>query len=50
MKRPKTLEERAKMSAAAKARGLPELTCPHCGKIGKGSGMRRFHFGFCKLK
>ena len=23
-------------------------TCPHCGKVGKGSGMTRFHFDNCK--
>lgn len=50
MKGPKTEESRRKMSESAKKRGLPMLTCPHCGKIGKGSGMRRFHFSFCKLK
>ena len=50
MKRPKPLEARANMSAAAKSKKLKELTCPHCGKTGKGSGMYRFHFDFCKLK
>jgi hypothetical protein len=25
-------------------------TCPHCGKIGKGGGMHRYHFDRCKLK
>jgi len=50
MKGPKTEEAKIKMSIAAKARVLPELTCPHCGKVGKGSGMHRFHFNFCKSK
>lgn len=50
MKKPKTAEQRANMAAAAKTKKLRELTCPHCGKVGKGSGMYRFHFDFCKLK
>lgn len=25
------------------------VTCPHCGKRGKWSGMRRWHFNYCKL-
>lgn len=27
-----------------------EYTCPHCNKIGKGPGMKRYHFDNCKLK
>jgi hypothetical protein len=27
----------------------PPLTCPHCGKIGKGNVMHRYHFTNCKL-
>lgn len=27
-----------------------ELTCPHCGKEGRGPSMKRFHFDRCKLK
>lgn len=27
-----------------------EYTCPHCGKIGKGNGMKRWHFDKCKEK
>ena len=26
-----------------------EYTCPHCNKIGKGPGMKRYHFGNCKI-
>lgn len=26
-----------------------EYTCPHCGKIGKGPGMNRYHFDNCKV-
>lgn len=25
------------------------LTCPHCCKVGKAAGMRRWHFNHCKL-
>jgi len=28
--------------------GRQTKTCPHCGKVGKGSGMTRFHFDNCK--
>ena len=28
----------------------PAVTCPHCGKVGKGSNMTRFHFDNCKFK
>lgn len=27
-----------------------QYTCPHCGKIGKGPNMKRYHFDKCKLK
>lgn len=27
-----------------------QVTCPHCGKTGKRSGMQRWHFNYCKLK
>lgn len=26
------------------------VTCPHCGKVGKRSGMQRWHFNYCKFK
>jgi hypothetical protein len=26
----------------------PNITCPHCGKIGKGNVMHRYHFTNCK--
>jgi hypothetical protein len=28
---------------------LKEKTCPHCGKVGKGPNMTRYHFNNCKL-
>jgi hypothetical protein len=27
-----------------------EVTCPHCGKVGKGSGMTRYHFDNCRVE
>lgn len=27
-----------------------EVTCPHCGKIGKAGGMLRWHFTYCKFQ
>lgn len=27
-----------------------QVTCPHCGKVGKASGMKRWHFDNCKHK
>ncbi len=29
---------------------FPELTCPHCNKVGLGGAMKRYHFDNCKLK
>ena len=26
-----------------------EYTCPHCGKIGRGPGMKRYHFEKCRF-
>lgn len=43
----KRKEVKAKISLAALNR--PNITCPHCGKIGKQSpGMYKFHFEKCK--
>jgi hypothetical protein len=41
-----TDEIRKKMSEAKL--NQPELICPHCGKIGKGNQMYRWHFDNCK--
>ena len=35
---------------AAAVAGRKSKTCPHCGKVGKGAGMTRFHFDKCKEK
>ena len=42
-----------KISAAMKGRKFPgrtypERECPHCGKVGKGPSMSRYHFDNCK--
>ena len=39
-------EQRKKQSDSMK--NLPSVECPHCGKIGKPSGMKRYHFDNCK--
>ena len=31
-----------------KGHTYPEVTCPHCGKVGRGGNMTRFHFANCK--
>lgn len=31
------------------ARGRLSTTCPHCGKVGSGGNMKRYHFDNCKL-
>ena len=35
-------------SEKLKGRILDEVTCPHCGKIGAGGSMKRWHFDNCK--
>lgn len=41
------LEAKQKMSESHKAR--PQLTCPHCNKIGGSGGMLVHHFNNCKM-
>ena len=41
-------ESRKKMSDAQKRRTYISRTCPHCGKIGSGSNMTRYHFYNCR--
>jgi len=31
-------------------KNLTKVTCPHCGLVGKGSNMKRYHFDNCKWK
>jgi len=42
---PRSKETRKRMSE-----GVPEHTCPHCGKTARGSSMFRWHFDNCKHK
>lgn len=35
-------------SLKGKTKNYSDLTCPHCGKIGKGPNMGRYHFTNCK--
>lgn len=44
---PRTEEVKNKISLTKK--NSPQKTCPHCGKIGRGSNMTRYHFDNCKL-
>lgn len=48
-----TIEHRKKLSAAKiglKREPYKSMTCPHCGKIGAGGSMARWHFEKCKAK
>lgn len=50
MKLPCSPESNLKRSATLKGRPTPEYICPHCGKEGKSSAMKRWHFDKCKEK
>ena len=41
-------ETKQKISDALIGITHPEVECPHCGKIGRGGVMRRWHFDHCK--
>lgn len=41
-------KETTKQKISNTLRNKPVITCPHCGKTGKGSGMKGFHFDKCK--
>ncbi|PPD54336.1 MAG: hypothetical protein CTY12_03325 [Methylotenera sp.] len=43
-------ETKQKMSQSRKGQICPILTCPHCGKLGKGSAMYKWHFDNCRSK
>lgn len=49
MRKPFAEEHRAKMSAARKGVPKPKIECPHCGKVGGNSAMKRYHFDNCKV-
>jgi len=42
-------EQKQKISMAIKGVTQNKLTCPHCGKIGGNSSMKRYHFDNCKV-
>lgn len=42
----RSTETRAKISEVLNK--LPEVTCPFCGKTGKPTGMKTWHFDYCK--
>lgn len=47
----KIKSEETKKKISDTKKNQPEITCPHCGKIGPSSGgMKRYHFNNCKLK
>lgn len=37
-----------KLSGIKGIRNIKQITCPHCGKIGGGGNMTRYHFNKCK--
>ena len=37
-----------KLSGIKDIRNIKQITCPHCGKIGGGGNMTRYHFNKCK--
>jgi hypothetical protein len=43
-------EHRQRMSDALKGRVHPKVICPHCGKEGGASALKRYHFDNCKFK
>ena len=43
-------ECRRKMSESRRGKFYEKVECPHCGKIGGGSPMKRYHFDNCKQK
>lgn len=43
-------EAKRKISEALKGNPKPKTTCPHCGKEGGNSAMKRWHFDKCKKK
>ena len=45
-----TPEALEKMSKSRKGKKQPVLECPHCGKIGGRSNMKRYHFDNCKFR
>lgn len=52
-KKGKPLSEEHKLKISQSQSGIcrnKEVTCPHCGKVGKSSGMGTWHFDKCRMK
>lgn len=45
----KELRESFSRDRKGKKHNLKQVTCPHCGLVGKGPNMTRYHFDKCKL-
>lgn len=48
--RPVSEETRQKMRDKLAGRKLETITCPHCGKVGAGGTMNRWHLDNCRFK
>lgn len=48
-KRPQLDSTKDKIGAANRGRKFPQQVCPHCGKVGAGPNMTRYHLDNCKL-
>jgi group I intron endonuclease len=46
----KKYKKKMSESLIGKSHNLKTVTCPHCGKEGKGPNMTRYHFDKCKIK
>ena len=46
--KPHSAETKQKMSDAKKGKTHKLVTCPHCGLVGRGGNMTRYHFEHCK--
>ena len=44
------LSEETKAKMKAYHQSQPEVGCPHCGMLGRGIAMKRWHFNNCKLR
>lgn len=46
----KELKKKLSASQLGKKHSLKQAVCPHCGKLGSGPNMTRYHFSNCKAK
>lgn len=49
-KPPRSDEHKRNLGDAMRGKKQSKVTCPHCGKTGGSSNMKRWHFANCKLK